>query len=255
MAVLLVGPALFGDQALLPGAELLAMAPWAAPGVDPARLPWNPLLWDAAAQFYPWRLFAARWIERGVLPLWNPHQFCGTPFLANSQSALLYPLNWLIYLPLGLSVTRAMALVAWLHLTLAGGLMFLWLRGLGVARPAAFTAGVAYTLSGFIITWLELPTFLSVACWLSLLFWSIHRLVHGPTVPSALGAGVVVGLTLLGGHLQIAFYCLLGAGLYGIVELARVAWSKRASGDPRRLRVGEGTGEGSVASGGERRCG
>jgi hypothetical protein len=228
LAALLLGPALWGDQAPLPGAQLRGMAPWAgAAGVDPAQAPWNPLVWDAAAQFYPWRLFAARWIAQGVLPLWDPHQFCGTPFLANSQSALLYPPNWLIYLPLGLTVTRGMAIVAWLHLALAGTFTFLWLRALGASRPAAFTAGVAYMLSGFAVTWLELPTLLSVACWLPLLFLAVHRLIHRPDVRMALAAGVVVALILLGGHLQIAFYCLLGAGLYGLVEWGRIGFRTR----------------------------
>jgi hypothetical protein len=230
LAALLLGPTLWGDQALLPGAQLQGMAPWSGAAPErAANAPWNPLVWDAVAQFYPWRLFAARWIGRGTLPLWDPHQFCGTPFLANSQSALLYPVNWLIFLPLGLSVTRAMALVAWLQLTLAGSLTFFWLRGLGAGRPGSFTAGAAFMLSGFIITWLELPTFLSVACWIPVLFRAVHRLVHRPTVGAGLTTGVIIGLILLGGHLQIAFYTLLGAGLYGLGELIRVFWVARGA--------------------------
>ena len=59
--------------------------------------PWNPLRWDGIAQFYPWRNFAHDTIRSGYLPLWNPYQFCGTPFVANSQSAVFYPPNLLFY--------------------------------------------------------------------------------------------------------------------------------------------------------------
>src|SRR5438876_11256766 len=136
LAVFFLAPVLFGDRALLPTDFLMRMSPWArdrAAGAPPARpdQPWNPILWDAIAQFYPWRAFAAHWMRRGILPLWGPHQFCGTPFLANSQSAVLYPLHLLLLdLPAGLPVARAMSLLAALHLTLAGFLAFWWLRAL-----------------------------------------------------------------------------------------------------------------------------
>jgi len=49
--------------------------------------PGTRLRWDGIAQFYPWRHFASETIHTGTLPLWNPYQFSGTPFAANSQSA------------------------------------------------------------------------------------------------------------------------------------------------------------------------
>src|SRR5687767_3554434 len=46
---------------------------------------------DALAAFGPWREFTRQNLQNGTLPLWNPHVFCGMPFLANGQSAVLYP--------------------------------------------------------------------------------------------------------------------------------------------------------------------
>ena len=60
--------------------------------------PWNPLMYDSIGQFYPWRSYAGASISHGSIPLWNPYQFCGAPFLANSQSAVLYPGNLLFYI-------------------------------------------------------------------------------------------------------------------------------------------------------------
>ena len=87
---------IFTGRALLPGDYLARMQPWTAvesqkSKVESPRPQWNPLEWDAIAQFYPWRVFYARSMRSGHIPLWNPHQFCGTPFLANGQSACLYP--------------------------------------------------------------------------------------------------------------------------------------------------------------------
>lgn len=225
LAALFLAPALIGDRALLPTELLMQMSPWAETAIastppGEAQPPWNPLLWDAMAQFYPWRAFAAHWMRQGIIPLWDLHQFCGTPFLANSQSAVLYPLHFLLlYLPVGLHAARAMVLLAWAHMTLAGFLTYLFLRGLRVRWFAAFLGGVTFMLSGFVVTWLELPSFLTVACWLPLLLLTIHRLTDAPTAGRAAAVGGVVGLHLLGGHLQIAFYCLLGAGIYTAARL------------------------------------
>lgn len=46
---------------------------------------------DLTNQFYPWRVFLCRWLERGAFPLWNPHAFSGYPVLEAQQMALLYP--------------------------------------------------------------------------------------------------------------------------------------------------------------------
>ena len=99
--------ALFGGRVLLPAGLLRHMLPWsrAILSSEPPP-PWNPLMWDGIAQFYPWRHYAAEWVARDRFPLWNPHQFCGTPFFANSQSALFYPINALFYLPGPLSTAR-----------------------------------------------------------------------------------------------------------------------------------------------------
>src|SRR5687768_18070957 len=56
-------------------------------------------------QFYPWRLAALEAVKGGEWPLWNPWVGNGAPLLANYQSGLLYPPNWLTFLmPLDLSL-------------------------------------------------------------------------------------------------------------------------------------------------------
>src|SRR5262245_7913558 len=114
-ATLLLWRALAGGEALLPARLLLLVLPWRDGAPPDAAIPWNPLLWDGIAQFYPWRHFAAQSMAAGQIPLWAPYQLCGTPFLANSQSAPLYPLHWFYYLP-G-SVALKIGWLAYLHLT------------------------------------------------------------------------------------------------------------------------------------------
>jgi hypothetical protein len=70
---------------------------------------------DIGGQFLGWRAFGFGELAHGRLPLWNPHLFCGAPFLAGFQSALLYPPNWIYcLLPLGWAVNVDVALHVWL---------------------------------------------------------------------------------------------------------------------------------------------
>ena len=225
VCVLLLAPALllwrvvFCGDVFLPADLLRDISPWG----DPAHpVPWNPLLWDGMAEFYPWRLFYATTIHQGYLPLWNPHQFCGTPFLANAQSAVLYPFNLLFVL---MPVARAFGASVWLHLALTGLLMYGFLRSpaVGVSRPAATLGALTWQLSSWQIGWLALPTFLCVSAWLPLTLWLTYRLTVHPTAGSAVGLGLTLGVSVLAGHLQIALYVLGLTGAYALyLSLARV---------------------------------
>ena len=214
---LLLGPVVFGGDVFLPADLLRDVAPWRT--ADPRSLvPWNPLHWDGMAEFYPWRVFAAETLKSGYLPLWNPHQFCGTPFLANSQSAVFYPLNLLFCL---LPVARAFGVSVLLHLFLSGSFMygFLRSRALALGRPAALLGAAAWQMCHWQVAWLELPTFLCVSAWLPLALLLVDRAAERPTAGRAAGLGLCLGVMLLAGHLQIAAYCL---GLILAYALLRV---------------------------------
>ncbi|MGD9496355.1 MAG: hypothetical protein AB7Y46_08590, partial [Armatimonadota bacterium] len=152
---------LFGPNAPLAAQFQAEMEPWRSEtDLRSPTAQWCPLLWDGVAQFYPWRLFAAREARAGRLALWNPHQFCGYPFMANGQSALLYPPNWL--LPL-IDVCWGMGLLAALHCFLASLLSYLFARRVGIGPPAALFGAIAFAYGGFMVAWAELPTLVNSA--------------------------------------------------------------------------------------------
>lgn len=211
--------AFLGDV-LLPADLLSDVAPWRNPSAT-LHVPWVPLQWDGIAEFYPWRHFAATTLRHGFLPLWNPHQFCGTPFVANSQSAVFYPLNLLFAL---MPTARAFGVSAILHLILSGLFMygFLRSRAIGYGRSAAALGGVAWQISAWQVSWLALPTFLCVSAWLPLALWLTDRVAARPTAVRAAALGLCLGMMLLGGHVQIAFYCLLLVIAYAIFRAAQL---------------------------------
>jgi hypothetical protein len=107
---------------------------------------------DFTATFYPLRLFAARELRAGRLPVWNPFIFEGS-----FQLPALYPPDLLLALAPG-PVFASWLLT--LHLPLAA-LGAYWLaRELGASRAGAFAGGALYALSGFALSTLNLYVFL-----------------------------------------------------------------------------------------------
>jgi hypothetical protein len=259
--------ALFAGEVFVPARLLRYLAPWSAAYPPENRPPWNPLMYDSVGQFYPWRSFAAETLRAGTIPLWNPYQFCGTPFVANSQSAALYPGNLLYWL---LPPARAAGWSVALHLLLAAVFMALFLRRLGAGRAACALGGLAFAFSTWQTAWLHLPTFLCTSCWLPLVLLLTIKLFDTPPAPplhkegtnehpllaregegggphspslrrrgpgggwrSPIPLGFAVGMTLLAGHLQVAFYVLLAAGLL-TPWLARARWKERGASSALR---------------------
>ena len=90
-----------------------------------------------------YRAYHARSLAAGRLPLWNPHVELGRPFLADIETATLYPPN-LLYLavPQAWGVGRLVAA----HLALAAVGAATFARQSGARRLAAAASGVAFTL-------------------------------------------------------------------------------------------------------------
>ena len=111
-------------------------------------------------------------------PPWTPYAFAaqgGTPLLADSQSAPLYPPNllFLLFFRLPRLFWYAFGLSATLHLLIAAAGTYRFLRALSLCRVAALLGAVTFCLSAPTITWLALPTFLAVSCWIpGYCYWS-----------------------------------------------------------------------------------
>jgi hypothetical protein len=199
-------------EAFIPADQARYLAPWSSQSLAERRPSWNPLHYDSVGQFYSWSAFYARTLRMGRLPLWNPHQLCGTPFGANAQSALYYPPNVLRVL---LGPARAAGWIAALHLIAAALLMFVFLRVLGLGNPAALIGGLTYAMATWQIAWLHLPTFAATSCWLPGILAALLRLRHTPGLGPMAALAALIALTLLAGHLQIALYVVLCSLLYG----------------------------------------
>jgi len=205
MAMALLWRCFVLGESFSPLRQLAYVAPWSAYTDPSARPAWNPLHYDSVGQYRVFRSYATDSLRRGRLPLWNPYQLCGTPFVANNLSAVYYPAN---VLHAAMGPDRAAGWFAALHLLLAALFMWAFLLKTGASDAAATIGGAIYGFATWQIVWLHLPPFVSTACWLPALSLILLHLRERPSGRTAGLLGIAVALVLLAGHLQVAFYVL-----------------------------------------------
>ncbi len=231
LPLILFGPVVFGSRTLLPADNLLAIEPWrsAREQFDAPTLPHNSLLSDLVLENYPWKKFIVDSLQAGELPLWNPYQFAGVPFLAAGQHSALYPFSVVFYL---VPLPRAYGLFTVSQFFLAGALAYLFLRVLGLRRPAAALGAVVYELCLFMVVSVVFPMIVAGAAWLPLILTAIELIIRQQpalgrrpaTIPwLILGAGAL-GCQVLAGHVEITYYTLLVAGAFSLWRLITSAW-------------------------------
>jgi hypothetical protein len=171
-------------------------------------------------QFIPWREYAVSTVRSGSIPLWNPLLGAGAPLLANYQSALLYPPNWLLLL---VDVAWGHGLLVLLHLALAGVGMALLGRRLGLADLPAAVAGLAYSMSAFLVARSGFFSINSAAAWTPWVIWSVESLLQPPHsrrhhVRGSMVLAAVLTAQWLAGHAQTSWYTLVMAMIWWLVR-------------------------------------
>lgn len=184
---------------------------------------WGTLL----LQFWPWQTLVKQSLLAGEWPLWTPLLGNGAPLLANLQTAVFYPLNFLYLL---LPVEHGLTLSVLLHLVMAGLFMFLYTRRLGLAPFAATVSGLAYMLSGYITGRTQFVTMVNAAAWLPLLLLLAEGLARRPSGLGLVGLGLGLAMPLLAGHAQLWYYSLWLVAAYVLFRSGQAAY-RRPGGD------------------------
>jgi hypothetical protein len=214
-----LGRALLPGRVLSPADILLVFPPWSivAPGLRMA----NSLLTDVTFMFHPWLIYAGREVGEGRFPLWNPQTFTGSPFFANPQTALLFPLTWLAFL---LPPPLAVTLISILKFSIAGAGTYVFLRLLEVRRGPALVGAVAFMFNAALVTWVQwaVGTAMAMLPWL---FAATEHLRRSGRRPAVALLALTVALSLLGGYLQITAVAVLAAGAWAATRTGRAPHS------------------------------
>jgi hypothetical protein len=162
---------------------------------------------------YVWEYYTRSALSIGTLPFWNPWHFAGTPYLADVQKNVLYPLAWLLrWMPLDDFFTWMAAL----HIWIAGAGAFFLARVVGLGWMASTATAVAGMLGGTTGPRLNnghlLPMY--VAAWFPWALGFAIVSVRRATVLPHPALVVVLVLQFLAGFIQISLYLVTAVCLY-----------------------------------------
>jgi hypothetical protein len=155
----------------------------------PGLLPGKTLTWrDSATLHAPMRHLIGQALREGRLPLWNPWEGGGQPFLAQSLHAVLHPVSALV----AVVSDSTDLLLAVLAVTAALG-AWAAARSLGTAASAAAVAAFGYGLSGYVLGMTSNALYLAGSATLPWMVAGLVRAASSPTGWILASAGVAAG--------------------------------------------------------------
>jgi hypothetical protein len=152
--------------------------------------------------FQPLRWYTAMEMRAGHLPLWNPYNASGEPWLANPQTGVFYPPMWLhVVLPFA----TAYMLYLFFHVLLLGWGAYLFFAR-DASPGAALVGAAALIFAGPMLSLLDVSNNYATLAWIPLALWCARE-----------GAwrrgGIALAMAFLAGE---PFFAAVGALLYAI---------------------------------------
>ncbi|MBI2028386.1 MAG: YfhO family protein [Candidatus Levybacteria bacterium] len=180
-------------------------------------IPHKPIGDDQIRLFYPERTFANEMLRKGIIPLWNPHIFSGTPFLADFQSAIFYPANILYFF---LPQVYAWEILLFIQPLMAIYFMYLFLNLFNLKKYAVWLGAISFGFSGFMLVWSQEHVAAGQAgLWLPLAIFGIEGYLTRKRLWYYFITIIALTCSILGGFIQITFYVLIFSFLYSLFRI------------------------------------
>lgn len=204
---------------------------------------------DFSGQFLAFGAYQARRLLSGEVPLWNPYNMAGHPFLADTQSAVFYPprlLTIFISQFTGGFNYAALQGEALAHYWLGAVLMYLFVRTVTGSRLAGLVSALTITFGGYLTGYPPLQlAVLEAGVWLPLALLGLYRAsaVGGRWRARWLGvSALALGLSLLAGHPQTTLFLVYVLVAYGVQRavVAGIDWRHAGLGIGAVLLLGFG---------------
>ena len=187
---------------------------------------------DFNVEFFPLTRAIGAIVRGGELPLWNPWSDAGQPLLADPQSAIWYPFNWVLpWLVTGTDAASLVALEAHTvaHLFFAALFMYLLARHVVGSRLGSLVAALTFAYSGLLAAYpIQQVPIIRTAIWMPLLLLCLIRAFERRSVPWAVLGGLLLGVDVFAGHPQLLLFQLYGLTLYVAYRLWQVWPDRRA---------------------------
>ncbi len=175
--------------------------------------------YDIVGVYAFWRkFFVDAVLQFGQLPLWNPYQFGGTPFIANPSSGMFYPFNLLFFL---FPTDFVFGYLFILDVFLIGLFTYLFARAIQLKTASAFVAAVTMMFSGTITARIIAGhvIILDTILWFPLLLLFYEKAIQTKKFLYGILAGLPIALMIIAGHTQFAVFGLVAAVMYFILRI------------------------------------
>lgn len=168
---------------------------------------------DLSSYFVPKYQYAADRVAAGDLPLWNPFEFGGIPFLATIQPGVFYPPLRVAYAVLSGEDAYRVLFVVHLFVAALGAMLFA--RDLGVGLWPALLAAAWVTQPTWLVRVYDHPIYWTATTWIPFLLLLSRRIVHAPSARRAALLGLLAAVQAVSGYppLVLATVYLLVLGL------------------------------------------
>jgi hypothetical protein len=174
--------------------------------------------WEDFVEYvYPVQTYAAKMASEGSIPFWNPYVFSGMPFMADLQVGFFYPFNRLLSFFLDsnghLSVWGLQFIII-IHFLIAQISFFFMMKSKGVSQFGSAFSAIAYSFSMIMVCHVFHPMIVYHLAWFPLVFMLFSKAIDTGNYKFGIGAGLILGTSMLSGHPQITLYEAFFLGIF-----------------------------------------
>jgi len=159
------------------------------------------------------RRYAADILSSGNIPLWTLKIFSGHPFLANSETAAFYPLNFIfLFLP----ISKAINFSFLIHFFILSFSVFLWINNKIKNKPVSLLTAVVsvFSASYYMHSCAGHLSNIITMSWFALLLFLYDKTFETKNYKFIIPISAVIALQIFAGHFQYVYYTALVSLLY-----------------------------------------
>ena len=179
-------------------------------GIAPGGVPNKGQGFDVLRMLFPWKEFAVDSLRNWQIPLWNPYNFSGTPFLANFQNGFFYPFNLLFLI--------FPKLDAWTLYIIAQPMLssfyLPFLKEHRLSKISSIFGGLVFSFSSYMVVWMEYGNVGHSIIWLPLALFSIEKIIKRKTITVSLLLVFSLTLSIFAGYIQTTIYLFIFSLIY-----------------------------------------
>lgn len=184
----------------------------------------NSYMLDSVIQIFPWRHLTFTSLTHGIIPLWNPYQLTGLPFMAGMKTMVFYPLNLLFIF----GEIPAWNLLLFFQLFLSFCFMYLLVRSFRISLWGSLLSATAFAYSSLMVGFLQFGSDGHSLIWLPYLLYCVHSYSKDRKTVYLIGLGLGICFAIFAGHLQmVAYECVLLIAFVGyLMFVKKIPWGK-----------------------------